>query len=82
MNTSIEVWGLWDADELISVHLNDQDARDAREQHLDRYRAFHDEQDAIVTAVEICRTHLIDRTTANDPQFARANATDLGGQRW
>ena len=81
MNTSIEVWGLWDADELISVHLTGQDATDAREQHLDRYRAFHDEQDAIA-AVEICRTHLIDPTTANDHEFARANATDVGGQRW
>ncbi len=60
MKHNNEVWGLWDAEELVSVHLTDQDARDAREQHLDRYQTFRADQDLIAAAVEIRRTRLID----------------------
>ncbi|UAL29907.1 hypothetical protein K8W59_19655 [Nocardioides rotundus] len=56
-----EVWGLWDADELVSVHLTDQAARDAREQHLERYLAFPAERDIISAVVEIRRTRLVDQ---------------------
>lgn len=82
MNTRTEVWGLWDADELVSVHLTGQDARDAREQHLDRYRVFRAEQGVIVAVVEIRRTHLIDQGSLEDPVPARAKPTDHGGARW
>lgn len=59
-----EVWGLWDADELVSVHLTDQAARDAREQHLERYLAFPADRDIISAAVEIRRTRLVDQPPA------------------
>lgn len=48
-----KVWEPWDAEELVSVHLSEQDARDAREQHLDRYRDFLDDGDLVEAAVEI-----------------------------
>lgn len=59
-----EVWGLWDADELVSVHLTDQAARDAREQHLERYLAFPADRDIIAAVVEIRRTQLVDQPPA------------------
>lgn len=59
-----EVWGLWDADELVSVHLTDQAARDAREQHLERYLAFPADLDIIAAVVEIRRTRLVDQPPA------------------
>lgn len=51
-----KIWELWDAEELVSVHLTEQDARDAREQHLDRYRYFPDDGDLLEVAVEIRAT--------------------------
>lgn len=66
MTTVYEVWSLWDADELVSVHLIDQDARDAREQHLERYLAFGSDGDVIAAAIEIRRTRLLDQP----PQLA------------
>lgn len=61
MNTAYEVWGLWDAEELVSVHLTSTDARDARERHLAGYRDFRVEQDIIAAAVKIRRTRLVDQ---------------------
>lgn len=82
MNARTEVWGLWDADELVSVHLTGQDARDARERHLHRYREFLVEQDVIVAAVEVRRTHLIDPGSTDDPVPVWAKPTHHGGVRW
>jgi len=53
-----KVWALWDAEELVSLHLAEQDARDAREQHLDRYRDFPGDGDLVQAAVEIRTTSL------------------------
>lgn len=61
MKTVYEVWSLRDADELISVHLTAQDARDAREQHLERYRSFVADRDIISALGEISRTRLVDQ---------------------
>ncbi|UAL29882.1 hypothetical protein K8W59_19530 [Nocardioides rotundus] len=61
MKHNDEAWGLWDADELVSVHLTDQAARDAREQHLERYRSFLADRDIISAVVEIRRTRLVDQ---------------------
>ncbi len=54
--THRKVWELWDAEELVSLHLTEQDARDAREQHLDRYRDFPNDGDLVEAAVEIRAT--------------------------
>jgi len=78
VTTVHEVWGLWDADELVSVHLTDQDARDAREQHLDRYRAFRVDQDLIAAAVEIRRTRLFDQPPPLVSPADRRHASDGG----
>lgn len=76
-----EVWGLWDADELVSVHLTDQAARDAREQHLERYLVFRVDHDVIAEAVEIRRTRLVDQppvvVSTGDHRRGRE-----GGARW
>ena len=47
------VWALWDADELVSIHLTEHDAHDARDQHLERYQAFPADGDLVQVAVEI-----------------------------
>lgn len=53
MKTVTEVWGLWDCEELLSVHLTHGDAVDARDEHLERCRCFVDDQDAISIAVQL-----------------------------
>ncbi|NYG59350.1 hypothetical protein BJ980_002273 [Nocardioides daedukensis] len=53
MTTALQVWGLWDCEELLSVHLTHADAIDARNEHLTRCRCFTDDQDAISVAVQI-----------------------------
>lgn len=53
MKTATQIWGLWDCEELLSVHLTHDDALDAREEHLLGCRCFTDDQDAISAAVEI-----------------------------
>lgn len=53
MKTITEVWGLWDCEELLSVHLTHDGALDARDEHLERCRCFADDQDAISIAVQI-----------------------------
>ena len=64
MKQDDEVWGLWDADELVSVHPTDRAARDAREQHLERCLAFPADRDIISAVVEIRRTRLLDQPPA------------------
>lgn len=54
--TQRKIWELWDAEELVSLHLTEQDAWDAREQHLDRYWDFPDDEDLLEGAVEIRAT--------------------------
>lgn len=53
MKTTTQIWGLWDCEELLSVHLTHDAAREAREEHLERCRCFTDDQDAISIAVQI-----------------------------
>jgi hypothetical protein len=53
MNVTTRIWGLWDCEELLSVHLTKDDARDARDEHLGRCRCFTDDQNVIGAAVEI-----------------------------
>lgn len=60
MNVTTKIWGLWDCDELLSVHLAQADALDARDEHLSRCRCFADDQDVISAAVEIRAIHLHD----------------------
>lgn len=53
MKTAKQVWGLWDCEELLSVHLTHDAAREARDEHLERCRCFADDQDAIRVAVQL-----------------------------
>ena len=53
MTTIAQIWGLWDCEELLSVHLTRDSAREARDEHLERCRCFTDDQDAISIAVQI-----------------------------
>ncbi|HWJ65121.1 MAG TPA: hypothetical protein VNT31_00445 [Nocardioides sp.] len=53
MKTATQIWGLWDCEELLSVHLTHDVAREARDEHLERCRCFTDDQDAISIAVQI-----------------------------
>ncbi len=53
MKTATQIWGLWDCEELLSVHLTHDAAREARDEHLERCRCFTDDQDAISIAVQI-----------------------------
>lgn len=53
MTTIAQIWGLWDCEELLSVHLTRDDALDARDEHLERCRCFADDQDAFSIAVQI-----------------------------
>lgn len=53
MKSTTQIWGLWDCEELLSVHLTQDDARDAMNEHLGRCRCFADDQDVIGAAVEI-----------------------------
>ncbi|KRF20117.1 hypothetical protein ASG90_19375 [Nocardioides sp. Soil797] len=78
MKHNNEVWSLWDADELVSVHLTDHDARDAREQHLERYLAFPADRDVVMTAVEIRRTRLVDHTPLVGSNGRRPQASNGG----
>ena len=48
-----QIWGLWDCQELLSVHLTQTDAHDARDEHLAACRCFTDDQELIRAAVEI-----------------------------
>lgn len=58
MKVTTQIWGLWDCEELLSVHLTPRDALDARDEHLSRCRCFADDQDVISAAVEIRAIHL------------------------
>jgi hypothetical protein len=58
MNVTRQIWGLWDCEELLSVHLTPHDALDARDEHLSRCRCFADDQDVMSAAVEIRAIHL------------------------
>ena len=58
MKTVTQIWGLWDCEELLSVHLTHDDALDARDEHLTRCRCFADDEDVITAAVEIRSIHL------------------------
>ena len=53
MKPTMQIWGLWDCEELLSVHLTQIEARDALEGHLSICRCFADDQDLICAAVEI-----------------------------
>lgn len=53
MKTVPQIWGLWDCQELLSVHLTHDAAREARDEHLERCRCFTDDQDAIRVAVPL-----------------------------
>mgnify|MGYP000035244511 CR=1 FL=1 len=53
MKTITEAWGLWDCEELLSVHLTHDAGRDAKDEHLERCRCFADDQDAISIAVQL-----------------------------
>jgi hypothetical protein len=53
MKTATQIWGLWDCEELLSVHLTHNAAREARDEHLERCRCFTADQDAISIAVQI-----------------------------
>jgi len=53
MTPATQIWGLWDCEELLSVHLTHDDALDARDEHLERCWCFADDQGAISAAVEI-----------------------------
>lgn len=53
MKVTTEIWGLWDCEELLSVHLTPHDALDARDEHLSRCRCFAADEDVIGAAVEI-----------------------------
>lgn len=68
MKTATEVWGLWDCEELLSVHLTRDDALDARDEHLERCRCFADDQDAICIAVQLRVIRLpTDPTSVENP---------------
>lgn len=60
MKTATQIWGLWDCEELLSVHLTHDDALDARDEHRERCRCFADDQDAITAAVEIRSIRLLE----------------------
>lgn len=60
MKVTTKIWGLWDCEELLSVHLTRDEARDARDEHLDRCRCYADDQDVIGAAVEIRAIRLSD----------------------
>ena len=62
MKSTTQIWGLCDCEELLSVHLTQDDARDARDEHLGRCRCFADDQDVIGAAVEIRAIRLSDET--------------------
>ncbi len=53
MKPTRQIWGLWDCEELLSVHLTQTEARDALDGHLSSCRCFADDQDLICAAVEI-----------------------------
>ena len=53
MTTATQIWGLWDCEELLSVHLTHDDAFDARDEHLLGCRCFTDDQDVISIAIQI-----------------------------
>lgn len=53
MKTTTHIWGLWDCEELLSVHLTHDAARDAKDEHLESCRCFTDDQDAISVGVQI-----------------------------
>jgi hypothetical protein len=53
MKPTMQIWGLWDCEELLSVHLTQTDARDALDEHLASCRCFADDQDIVCAAVEI-----------------------------
>ena len=68
MKTATQIWGLWDCEELLSVHLTHDDAREARDEHLERCRCFTDDQDAISIAVQIRDIRLsADRVPVENP---------------
>lgn len=71
MNTAPQIWGLWDCEELLSVHLNHDDVLDARDEHLERCRCFADDQDSISAAVEI-------RSIRLPTEIVRAENPDQG----
>ena len=74
MKTATQIWGLWDCEELLSVHLTHDAAREARDEHLDRCRCFTDDHDAISIAVQIRAIRL-----AADPE--PVENPDQGGAR-
>lgn len=53
MKTATQIWGLWDCEELLSIHLTHDAARDARDEHLERCRCFTDDQGVISIAVQL-----------------------------
>lgn len=53
MKPTTQIWGLWDCEELLSVHLTQTDARGALDEHLSSCRCFADDQDLICGAIEI-----------------------------
>lgn len=68
MKTATQIWGLWDCEELLSVHLTHDDAVDARDEHLERCRCFADDQDAISIAVQLRAIRLsADRVPGENP---------------
>lgn len=68
MKTATQIWGLWDCEELLSVHLTRDSAREARDEHLERCRCFAGDQDAISIAVQIRAIRLAaDRVPVENP---------------
>lgn len=51
---SYQVWGLWDAADLVSLHVTEQGARDAREAHLFQFGGWAaEDQNLSERAIEV-----------------------------
>lgn len=79
MKPTTQIWGLWDCQELLSVHLTLGDARDALDEHLANCRCFTDDQDTIWAAVDIRAIRLpADLAPVEDRNLPTNAAQDWG----